>query len=80
VSWPSVQREDEQIARVLEVVVFHGMLVTAARLHSEVLLRADRVDHRRTFQRRTDVDRTDHRRPKCLALLYPYPITSSARI
>ncbi len=38
-----VQREHEQIARVLEVVVFHRMQVASARLHREILLRPDRI-------------------------------------
>src|SRR5258708_17607352 len=51
----SVQREDEQIARVFEGVVFHGMQVASARLYREKLLRPDRVDDPGTLERRADL-------------------------
>src|SRR5262245_48093053 len=52
----SIQGEDEQVARVLELVELHRMEVAAAGLHREILLRTDRVGHRRTLERGADVE------------------------
>src|SRR5262245_38862538 len=52
----SVQREHEQVARVLQVIELDRMQVAAAGLHGEVLLRSDRIGHRRTFERRADIE------------------------
>src|SRR6516162_9157091 len=52
----SIQREDEQVARVLEVVVFHRMQVASARLHGEILLRPDSKYDRRALERRADIE------------------------
>src|SRR5580704_8528986 len=52
----SVQREDEQVARVFEIVVFHRMQVAPARLHSEILFRPDRIGDGRTLERRADIE------------------------
>src|SRR5260370_31561326 len=51
-----IQRKHEQIARALQLVVFHGMYVAAAGLHREILLRADRISHRRALERRADIE------------------------
>src|SRR5207253_10468158 len=51
-----VQREDEQVARVLELVPVHRVEMPAAGLHREEFLRADRVDDRRALERRADVE------------------------
>src|SRR5207245_7285252 len=52
----SVQREDEQVAGILQLVVLHGMQVAAPGLHGEILLGSDRVRHRCAFQSRADVE------------------------
>src|SRR6185369_15682193 len=52
----SIQCEHEQIARVLQLVPVHRMQMPSAGLHGEILLRADRVSDRRTFERRADVE------------------------
>src|SRR5262249_54851073 len=61
---PSIQREYEHVARVLEVIVFHWVQVASACLHREILFRADRVDDRCALQRRADV-----KTPQLLQLL-----------
>src|SRR5262245_61828400 len=52
----SIQREHEQVAGTLQVVVLHRVHVTAAALDGHVLLRPDRIRHGRTFERRADVE------------------------
>src|SRR5947209_8213442 len=52
----SVQREDEHVARCLQLVVLHRMEVPTARLHGEILLRSDRIGHRRALERRANVE------------------------
>src|SRR2546426_3849499 len=52
----SVQREDEQVARILEVIELHRVEVTSARLHGEILLRPDRVSDRRPLEGRTQIE------------------------
>src|SRR5436305_194122 len=52
----SIQREHEQIARVLELVELLRMQVAAAGLHREILFRPDRIRHRRALERRADIE------------------------
>src|SRR5262245_30862371 len=52
----SVQREDEEIARVLQLVELHRMQVPSAGLHRQILLWPDGVGYRRAFERRADVE------------------------
>src|SRR5216683_5816199 len=51
-----IQREHEQVARVREIIVLDRMQVSAAALHREKLLGADRVGHRRALERRAEVE------------------------
>ena len=46
-----MQREDEKVAGILEVVEFRGIQVSAARLHCDVLLCSDHVGDWRALQR-----------------------------
>ncbi len=52
----SIQREHEQVARVLQPVVLHRMQVAAAGLHGEILLGPDRVGDGRALERSADVE------------------------
>src|SRR5882672_12001096 len=52
----SIQRENEEVARRLELVIFHRMNVATARLHGDILLRPDRVGDRRALEWRADVE------------------------
>src|SRR5712671_6447069 len=52
----SVQREDEQVARILKVIELHRVEVTSARLHGEILLRPDRVSNRCPLEGRTQIE------------------------
>src|SRR5580698_5064324 len=51
-----IQREDKQIAGILQVVEFDRMQVPSAALNCNVLFGSDGVGHRRALQRGPDVE------------------------
>src|SRR5215467_4717746 len=52
----SVQREDEHVARALELIELDRMQMAAAGLHREILLGPDRVGHRRALERCAEIE------------------------
>src|SRR5579864_9558441 len=52
----SIQRKDEQVAGILQVVVFHRMQMPAAGLNGDVLLGSDRISHRGALERGAHVE------------------------
>src|SRR5262245_5478767 len=73
----SIQREYEQVARVLQLVELHGMQVAAAGLHRQILLRSDRISNGRALERRAEIEAPELL--QCLVVIGDHPAVLQRR-